>query len=306
MVRGDDLPGDVETIAIRPVWQLSDVEERRTKYAEVDFTGRGETPVGGVASDRTGKSPPARLRRPPVTTRTASAFGCQRLTRFSTGPRRCRCWDWSRSHRPGSESTRFSRGMERRWWRRPYSASGGPGPVGLAGAVDDPDAHGERVAGGTRALVDADRALWRDPSGTRAHRRRPHRRDRPLAAGETSSPFGEHDVIVSEPSDQQALKPDRGLVGLGLPVGWCPAGMPSSWSCWPRQPGRLGLGIVLVLAFGFGMALVLVAVGVLAGRLRRRVVRGPDREAYGAWERRLGIASGLTLAVIGVYLLGLA
>ena len=70
--------------------------------------------------------------------------------------------------------------------------------------------------------------------------------------------------------------------------------------------GRLGLGIVLVLAFGLGMALVLVAVGVLAGRIRRHVVRGPDPAAYGPWERRLGIASGLTLAVIGVYLLGLA
>ena len=70
--------------------------------------------------------------------------------------------------------------------------------------------------------------------------------------------------------------------------------------------GRLVLGIVLVLAFGLGMALVLVAVGVMAGRIRTHVVRGPDPATYGPWERRLGIASGLALAVIGVYLLGLA
>jgi ABC-type nickel/cobalt efflux system permease component RcnA len=69
--------------------------------------------------------------------------------------------------------------------------------------------------------------------------------------------------------------------------------------------GRLLLGIVLLLAFGLGMALVLVAVGVVAGRLRRHMVGAQDQGAYGPWERRLGIASGLTLAVIGLYLLGL-
>ena len=31
MVRGDGLPGDVSRIPIRPVWQLSDAEERRTR-----------------------------------------------------------------------------------------------------------------------------------------------------------------------------------------------------------------------------------------------------------------------------------
>ena len=37
VIRGDDLPGDVALITIRPVWQLSDVEERRTKQLEVDY-----------------------------------------------------------------------------------------------------------------------------------------------------------------------------------------------------------------------------------------------------------------------------
>jgi hypothetical protein len=55
------------------------------------------------------------------------------------------------------------------------------------------------------------------------------------------------------------------------------------------------------------MALVLVAVGVVAGRVRRHMVGAPaqDQGAYGPWERRLGIGSGLTLALIGLYLLGL-
>jgi cytochrome c biogenesis protein CcdA len=76
--------------------------------------------------------------------------------------------------------------------------------------------------------------------------------------------------------------------------------------------GRLLLGIALLLAFGLGMALVLVAVGVAAARIRGRLVDGHGNgagrgaETYGPWERRLGIASGLVLAAIGVYLLGLA
>ncbi|MHC5541022.1 nickel/cobalt transporter, partial [Singulisphaera rosea] len=36
-IRGDDLPPEVGQIAIRPVWQLTDLEERRTKLVEVDF-----------------------------------------------------------------------------------------------------------------------------------------------------------------------------------------------------------------------------------------------------------------------------
>ena len=36
-VTGDELPGDVEQIPVRPVWQLSDEEERRTKQVDVRF-----------------------------------------------------------------------------------------------------------------------------------------------------------------------------------------------------------------------------------------------------------------------------
>jgi nickel/cobalt transporter (NicO) family protein len=36
-IAGDDLPADVDQIPIRPVWQLSDVEERRTKQADVRY-----------------------------------------------------------------------------------------------------------------------------------------------------------------------------------------------------------------------------------------------------------------------------
>ena len=64
--------------------------------------------------------------------------------------------------------------------------------------------------------------------------------------------------------------------------------------------GQLGLGLVLVLAFSLGMGLVLIAVGCLASRLRL-ALRGRGDEVV--WERRLGLASGLVLSVMGVYLL---
>ncbi len=60
-VVGDELPGGVEQISIRPVWQLSDAEERRTRQVEVRFARtkqanlgvRGE---GNLRDERLGQS----------------------------------------------------------------------------------------------------------------------------------------------------------------------------------------------------------------------------------------------------------
>ena len=55
-VIGDDLPPDVEQIAVRPVWQLSDAEERRTKQVDVRFVSAKKTGdevlVGGNRSEQ--------------------------------------------------------------------------------------------------------------------------------------------------------------------------------------------------------------------------------------------------------------
>jgi cytochrome c biogenesis protein CcdA len=125
--------------------------------------------------------------------------------------------------------------------------------------------------------------------------------------------YGEHDPPAPGLADEPEPEPpasglrlgDRGLLGLGIAGGLVP--------CWDaviliilaEATGRLLLGIALLLAFGLGMALVLVAVGVVAGRVRRHLVGDHHPDAYGPWERRLGIASGLVLAVIGLYLLRL-
>ncbi len=48
------------------------------------------------------------------------------------------------------------------------------------------------------------------------------------------------------------------------------------------------------------MAIVLVTVGLAAAKIRRVL---DQQDGANLWERRLGIASGLALAGIGVYLL---
>ena len=49
-VSGDSLPAEVERIEIRPVWMLSDDEERRTKQVEVRFRS-ATLPAGGIARE---------------------------------------------------------------------------------------------------------------------------------------------------------------------------------------------------------------------------------------------------------------
>ena len=90
-----------------------------------------------------------------------------------------------------------------------------------------------------------------------------------------------------------------GLIGLGLAGGLVPCWDAVGLLVLAAALGRLAEGIGLVLAFSAGMAAVLVAVGGLAWRLKSAVV-GLDRNP--AWQRRLGIASGVLLAGIGLML----
>ena len=63
--------------------------------------------------------------------------------------------------------------------------------------------------------------------------------------------------------------------------------------------GRLGEGVALVLAFSVGMAIVLVSVGWLAWKFKAKAF-GMDGRSK--WQRRLGVACGMILAAMGLYL----
>ena len=94
---------------------------------------------------------------------------------------------------------------------------------------------------------------------------------------------------------------DRGVIGLGFAAGIVP--------CWDAVGllviagalDQLPLGIVLTFVFSLGMGTVLVILGGVAGRLRDVVVnRGPGFRVD-FWS---GLVSGLVLSAIGMYLLG--
>jgi nickel/cobalt exporter len=60
-ITGDDLPADVEQIPVRPVWQLSDAEERRSKQVDVRYSRRlsNARPAGAKAWKRVPARHPA-------------------------------------------------------------------------------------------------------------------------------------------------------------------------------------------------------------------------------------------------------
>jgi ABC-type nickel/cobalt efflux system permease component RcnA len=88
-----------------------------------------------------------------------------------------------------------------------------------------------------------------------------------------------------------------GIVGLGIAGGLVPCWDAVGLVVLSAALGRLGTGVLVVLAFGMGMAGVLVTVGFVASRLKSTVI---DETRSKAWEVRLGLASGVVLAAIGM------
>ncbi len=319
-LRGDELPPVVDLIPIRPVWQLTDDEERRTKQVEVDFRGpaiaslsprppldslpRGESlppsPLagegrGGGADTGSTHAPVPHPGPPPQGGRgsvfePASGVARPRLGYVDAraGADRRRAGGGARGPAGARQDAGRGHGGRRAGWHDPRRGAGGR---------HHRDAHRERPTGGRGAVAEPVAPLRRDP-----------RRDRAGAGfliaaiglwrlGRHLAGYGEHDREEIDPAPRGA----RGLVGLGVAGGLVPCWDAVGLVVLAEAVGRLALGVALLVAFGLGMAAVLVAVGWLAARLRRGLVR---RGAGDAWEDRLGIASGLVLAAIGLYLMG--
>ena len=123
VIRGDDLPTDVDQIEARPVWQLSDLEERRTKELEVDY----ET----ATSPAEPSAPPPLLPARPDDGSAARPRAWPIGSRgSSTADRGSRAWRSGWSPSAWAPRTRSSRGTARRWWPPRSSASGGAGCAG--------------------------------------------------------------------------------------------------------------------------------------------------------------------------------
>jgi ABC-type nickel/cobalt efflux system permease component RcnA len=299
-VEGDAGPPDVEQVPIRPIWDLSDAEELRTKQVEVHYRGPagislaasvGEAPhVGGMGAAR-----PSAPSGPD-----ASGVGEGRQT-----------WALSRlldrgARLPWAVLVLIAAGLGAAHAIQPghgktlvTAAAIGPGArfyqpalLGLATTV----AHV-----GSVLLIAV--ALWYTGSsrvGT-IHSGLAQAAGFIIAAsgfwrlGQHLGGHGEHESEAHGTIERGSL----GLIGLGLAGGLVPCWDAVGLLVMAAAIGRLAMGIGLVLAFIAGMAIVLVAVGGLAWKLKSSVV-GLDRSP--AWQRRLGLVCGSLLATIGLML----
>ncbi len=278
VVRGDDGPGDVAEVPVRPVWELTDAEERRTRQLEVTYLRGGPAVV--VA---------APLARRPVAASSGRGEGLVRLLGSSAGGS---FW--------GLAVLAFGLGAA-------HAVQPGHGKtlvlaatVGQGGGVG----RGAALAGvltvvhlGGVLLIAALLAATRTVRYESLDRVLAHAAGFAIAAvgcwrvGRHLAGWGEHE------GPEPRLRDGRGIWGLGVAGGLVP--------CWDavllivlaEALGRLALGVALLGAFGLGMAAVLVAVGTLAGRVRGWAKRWGGRAD---WPRRLGLAGGVVLAVIGV------
>ena len=289
-LRGDDLSGNVDSIPMRPLWQLTDAEERRNREVVVDYGAvvrpsrtdsvpfapravrnprRTETPsrLSGLLDDAMGLPP---LLLGLIAFGLGAAHAVQpglgktlvAATALSGGG------DWRRGAFLAVLTTTTHTGSvflvaAGLWWTE--SLRFGATHLALA-----------RAAGFVLAAV----GVWR--------------------LGRHFAGYSEHDRELQAIVTRRDR--GRGLIGLGIAGGLVP--------CWDAvglvvlsgAVGRLRLGLLLVFAFSLGMGLVLVIVGMLAARIGRSL---SGSRSGAAWERGLGVAGGLALSAMGVYLLRL-
>lgn len=302
-IEGYDGPPDVEQVAIRPVWELTDAEERRTKQVDVRYrsaTVAAVAPPKETRLDGDREAPAA----PPATSPGPGAAGA------GGG---ARAWVLSRlldrgAGLPWAVLALIALGLGAAHAIQPghgktlvTAAALGPGArfyqpalLGLATTV----AHV-----GSVLLIAA--VLW--STGTSRvgtiHIGLAQAAGFVIAASgfwRLGRCLGGHDEHDEDEGHRGANgRGTLGLIGLGLAGGLVPCWDAVGLLVMAAALGRLAEGVGLVLAFSAGMAAVLVAVGVLAWKLKSAVV-GLDRNP--AWRRRLGIACGALLAAIGLTL----
>jgi nickel/cobalt exporter len=298
-VQGDNLPTDVSQIAIRPTWQLSDVEELRTHQVVLDYQTTPPFPDAGAPGLAQKSRPSAiepetqasRAEPPEEPTGNPLTRLLERNRGLSLAMLMLVALGLGGAHaiQPGHGKTLVAAtviGDRGNWLRGTLLAlvttlthTGSVVLIAVALWWTSSTRFSEihlavaRVAGFSIAAI----GLWR--------------------LGRHLAGHGEH------PDDSDFEEADRsrhGILWLGVAGGlvpcWDAIGLIVLAGAW----GKPGLGLILLFAFSLGMALVLVLVGALAARFRLWLESRPSARG---WEHRLGIASGLVLAVIGVYIM---
>jgi ABC-type nickel/cobalt efflux system permease component RcnA len=298
---GYDGPADVEQVPIRPVWELSDDEERRTKEVEARFHATGK-PDGAavVGGDRGGDGPAS----PQSTEREVPAASLVGVT-----------------SRPWASVSRLLDGSRHISWAMlvlialglgaAHAIQPGHGKTLVTAVALGPDARSYQPAllGLTTTLAHTGSVLllaallWYTGSsrvGT-IHQGLVQAAGFAIAAaglwriGRHLGGHGEHEIEAI----RNVAMDNLSLLGLGLAGGLVPCWDAVGLLILAAALGRLAAGVGLVLAFSAGMALVLVTVGVLAWKLKSAVI-GLGRAP--AWQRRLGLLCGVILATMGLWL----
>jgi len=299
VVESDDLPTEVAEIPIRPVWQLSDEEEQRTRRVEVQF--RSTRGAGGLPLELPEHSAThSDADRHGDTTASPAALGAggpgasiSRLLDPRSGPSFlgilliATALGAVHSIQPGhgkSVVSAIALGAGSRWFQ----------PLLLAFITSL--AH-------TLSVLLIAAGLWL----TRASQVAQLHHDLTGLAGFTIAAFGFWRIgrtlsgVDDHPAEtiSPAMLSSGGLLGLGLVTGLVPCWDAVSLLVLSAAIGKLGTGVLLVLAFGAGMAGVLIAVGLLANRLRSSI-SSIARERR--WTRPLNLAGGGLLAMAGLSL----
>ena len=279
-VRGDDLPTEVSKIEIRPVWQLDDAEERRTRRLLVDYAP-GSPPVP-LESARIPKVTKPRPTEPAsglsglLDRAGHRAWPALLLAAFLLGA--------AHAVQPGHGKTIVA------------ASTLGPGRGPFRGALLGLATATVHLA--SVALIAGGLRVTRSTRPEEIHWALARLAGFAIAGvgiwrlGRHLAGFAGHDH--RETRDVPAA---TGLIPLAVAGGIVP--------CWDAVAlvlvseglGRLALGLVLLAAFSLGMAGVLIVVGLLAGRFRASIARFDPRQR---WERALGVIGALILTAIGV------
>jgi ABC-type nickel/cobalt efflux system permease component RcnA len=272
-VPGDGVPEDIDRVPARPVWEMSDAEERRTNEVEVVY--RMGDQVGAVADVPSAARPAASsttlsgllggMPGVPMIALAFLAFGLGAIHALQPGHGKTLVAATVVSG-PGA------------WWRgvvlalvttATHFASVLMVAAALWATRSARYAEWDRILVQVAGFLIAAIALWR--------------------LGRSLAGVADHEHAELRPGR------DAGLIGIGLAAGIVPCWDAITLVILAEALGRLGLALGLLAGFSLGMAAVLVVVGWLAGKVRGAM--------GGRWPRRLGLAGSLVVTAIGVYLL---